>query len=263
MTGCQGRHKGHVHDAAAKQIDGLTARSQEWQEPDSVLRGKVRGDETSERIASGHDEGVVGLGSGARVRQGTVEPGVVRDCARGSRLSGIREHSPIDYGLPHAPVVLPVVRPRPAWSGRRSPAGEQILDTDAECFGDAKRHRGRELLAMRPLRLGVPEDDSESRRAILLPARRLRVLCPFQTEARQKGGGLTMKAATLGGIVLIVIGLVSLAYGGINYTREETIVDIGPIEATAETEERIPLSPVVGAVALVGGIILLVAGRRK
>jgi uncharacterized membrane protein YidH (DUF202 family) len=65
------------------------------------------------------------------------------------------------------------------------------------------------------------------------------------------------------GIVLIVLGVIALAYGGISYTREEKVLDIGPIEATAERRETIPLPPVLGAIALVGGIVLLVAGGRR
>jgi uncharacterized membrane protein YidH (DUF202 family) len=72
-----------------------------------------------------------------------------------------------------------------------------------------------------------------------------------------------MKLATIVGIVLIVIGVIALAYGGINYTSEETVLDIGPIEATAERTRRIPLPPVLGGVALVGGIALLVVGTRR
>jgi hypothetical protein len=66
------------------------------------------------------------------------------------------------------------------------------------------------------------------------------------------------------GVVLIVLGVIALAYGGISYTREEKILDIGPIEATAERRETIPLPPVLGGLALVGGVALLVvASRRK
>jgi uncharacterized membrane protein len=65
------------------------------------------------------------------------------------------------------------------------------------------------------------------------------------------------------GILLIVLGIVALIWGGISYTREETLVDIGPIEAKAETRETIPLPPVLGGLALVGGIALLIAGSRK
>lgn len=65
------------------------------------------------------------------------------------------------------------------------------------------------------------------------------------------------------GILLIVLGIVALIWGGISYTREETLVDIGPIEATAETRETIPLPPILGGLALVGGVALLIAGSRK
>jgi uncharacterized membrane protein YidH (DUF202 family) len=65
------------------------------------------------------------------------------------------------------------------------------------------------------------------------------------------------------GIVLIVIGVIALAYGGISYTRREKVLDIGPIEATAERRETIPLPPVLGGLALAGGVVLLIAGSRK
>jgi len=65
------------------------------------------------------------------------------------------------------------------------------------------------------------------------------------------------------GIVLIVIGLISLALGGINYTTKEKVVDIGPIEATAERHKTIPLPPLLGGLALAGGVALLIAGSRK
>jgi hypothetical protein len=64
-------------------------------------------------------------------------------------------------------------------------------------------------------------------------------------------------------IVLIVVGVIALAYGGISYTRREKILDVGPIEATAERRETIPLPPVLGAAAIVGGIVLLIAASRR
>ena len=67
----------------------------------------------------------------------------------------------------------------------------------------------------------------------------------------------------IAGIILIVLGVVALAYGGISYTREEKILDIGPIEATAERRETIPLPPILGGLALAGGVVLLIAGSRK
>ncbi len=67
----------------------------------------------------------------------------------------------------------------------------------------------------------------------------------------------------IAGIVLIVVGVLMLAYGGFTYTSRETIVDVGPIEATADRERTLPLPPLLGGAALVGGIVLLVAGSRK
>jgi hypothetical protein len=65
------------------------------------------------------------------------------------------------------------------------------------------------------------------------------------------------------GIILIVIGVISLAIGGISYTKRETVLDIGPIHATAERHRRIPLPPLLGAIALAGGVVLMIAGGRK
>jgi uncharacterized membrane protein HdeD (DUF308 family) len=65
------------------------------------------------------------------------------------------------------------------------------------------------------------------------------------------------------GIVLIALGLVSLAWGGITWTREKTVIDIGPLQARAEERERIPLPPALGGVALIAGVILLVAPERR
>lgn len=72
-----------------------------------------------------------------------------------------------------------------------------------------------------------------------------------------------MKPISLAGIVLVVLGALALAYQGITYTRQERVLDLGPIHATADTQERIPLPPIIGGLALVGGIALLVAGARK
>jgi hypothetical protein len=71
-----------------------------------------------------------------------------------------------------------------------------------------------------------------------------------------------MKLTAIVGFVLLVIGAIALLNGGINYTRREKVIDIGPIEATAEKHERIPLSPVLGGIALAGGVALLAVGAR-
>ena len=65
------------------------------------------------------------------------------------------------------------------------------------------------------------------------------------------------------GIILIVLGIVALVFGGISYTKKEKVIDLGPIEATAEEKKTIPLPPILGAISLVGGIVLLLVGSKK
>jgi hypothetical protein len=72
-----------------------------------------------------------------------------------------------------------------------------------------------------------------------------------------------MKTLPVVGLILIVLGIISFAYQGINYTTHKKIVDIGPIQATTTEHKTIPLPPVLGGLALVGGIVLLVAGRKE
>ncbi len=72
-----------------------------------------------------------------------------------------------------------------------------------------------------------------------------------------------MKTNTLLGIILIVIGIVAFAYQGITYTTREKVVDLGPLQVTAEKTKTLPLPSIVGGIALVGGIVLLVMGGRK
>jgi hypothetical protein len=72
-----------------------------------------------------------------------------------------------------------------------------------------------------------------------------------------------MKTNMLTGIILIVIGIIAFAYQGITYTTREKVVDIGPIQVTADKTKTLPLPPIVGGVALVGGIVLLVMGIKK
>jgi len=71
-----------------------------------------------------------------------------------------------------------------------------------------------------------------------------------------------MRPISLVGVVLIVLGLVALVYQGINYTSRETVIDIGPLHATADRQKTLPLSPVLGIAAVAGGVVLLVAGVR-
>jgi len=72
-----------------------------------------------------------------------------------------------------------------------------------------------------------------------------------------------MKPIAVFGVLLVVLGLVALIYQGITYTTRETVIDIGPLHATAEREKTVPLPPVLGIVAVAGGVALLLAGGRK
>jgi hypothetical protein len=72
-----------------------------------------------------------------------------------------------------------------------------------------------------------------------------------------------MKPAAILGVVLIVVGLAALVYQGVTYTSRETVVDLGPIQATAERQRTVPLPPVFGIAAVAGGVVLLIVGVRK
>ncbi len=72
-----------------------------------------------------------------------------------------------------------------------------------------------------------------------------------------------MKTYTIAAIILITIGIVAFAYQGISYTTREKVIDIGPIQMSADRTRTLPLSPIVGAIALVGGIALLVMSKRN
>jgi hypothetical protein len=72
-----------------------------------------------------------------------------------------------------------------------------------------------------------------------------------------------MKPITWAGIALVVLGVLALAYQGVNYTREKNVVDLGSMHVTTETHERIPLPPILGGLALVGGVVLLVNGSKS
>jgi hypothetical protein len=72
-----------------------------------------------------------------------------------------------------------------------------------------------------------------------------------------------MKTQTIAAIILIAIGIMAFVYQGISYTTKEKVIDIGPIELTADSTKTFPLPPIVGALALVGGIALLVVGKKN
>lgn len=72
-----------------------------------------------------------------------------------------------------------------------------------------------------------------------------------------------MKPINIAGIVLLVLGVLALAYQGFNYNRQETMMSVGPMSISAETHDRFPLPPILGGLALAGGVVLLVVGAKK
>ena len=72
-----------------------------------------------------------------------------------------------------------------------------------------------------------------------------------------------MSTRRIAGLVLIVVGLLATIWGGVFWTNRETIVDAGPLEITADEREGIAIPPVLGIVALVGGILLLAIPERR
>lgn len=72
-----------------------------------------------------------------------------------------------------------------------------------------------------------------------------------------------MKPAGLVGIILIAIGIIALAWGGITYTKREKVIDAGPLQVSADKEKTIPFPPVLGGICLVGGIILVIVGNKS
>jgi uncharacterized membrane protein HdeD (DUF308 family) len=72
-----------------------------------------------------------------------------------------------------------------------------------------------------------------------------------------------MKPIMLLGVVLIVIGVLALAYQGITYTTREKVIDLGPLKASVEKQKTIPLPPILGALALAAGVTLVVVGNKR
>ena len=72
-----------------------------------------------------------------------------------------------------------------------------------------------------------------------------------------------MKPAGIVGIILIVIGIIALAYGGFTYTKREKVIDAGPLKVSADRERTIPFPPMLGGICLVGGIVLVLVGNKR
>jgi len=72
-----------------------------------------------------------------------------------------------------------------------------------------------------------------------------------------------MKTNTVLAIILIIVGILVFAYQGISYTSREKVIDLGPVQVTAEKTRTFPLPPIVGGITLVGGIVLLLVGNKK
>jgi uncharacterized membrane protein HdeD (DUF308 family) len=72
-----------------------------------------------------------------------------------------------------------------------------------------------------------------------------------------------MKPVAILGVILIILGVIALAYQGISYTKKDKVVDLGPLKVETEKKETIPLPPVLGVVAVVGGIVLIAVSARR
>jgi uncharacterized membrane protein HdeD (DUF308 family) len=72
-----------------------------------------------------------------------------------------------------------------------------------------------------------------------------------------------MRPAVVVGILLIIVGIAGLAFGGFSFTRKEKVLDVGPIEASADKKESLPVPPILGALAIVGGVVLLASSARR
>jgi drug/metabolite transporter (DMT)-like permease len=72
-----------------------------------------------------------------------------------------------------------------------------------------------------------------------------------------------MRPAAIVGILLIIVGIAGLAFGGFSFTRKEKVLDLGPIEASADKKESLPVPPILGAIAIVGGAVLLAMSARR
>jgi hypothetical protein len=78
-----------------------------------------------------------------------------------------------------------------------------------------------------------------------------------------KKEGFPMKAATIVGILLIVLGIIGFATGGLSFTHEKKVVDAGPVQISHKTQDTLPLSPILSTISLIAGLGLVVVGARS
>jgi uncharacterized membrane protein YidH (DUF202 family) len=72
-----------------------------------------------------------------------------------------------------------------------------------------------------------------------------------------------MRPAAIVGVLLIIVGIAGLAFGGFSFTHKEKVIDVGPIQASADKKESLPVPPLLGALAIIGGVVLLTTSARR
>ncbi len=72
-----------------------------------------------------------------------------------------------------------------------------------------------------------------------------------------------MRPATVLGALLILAGVIALSLGGFSFTTRDKVAEVGPVEVTAQQRRSVPLPPLLGGLAIVGGVVLIVVGSRK
>ncbi len=117
--------------------------------------------------------------------------------------------------------------------------------------GGAALHRADDFL----------QDTKEHVSGLSGPGRRRFIRRPQREKDDQEDS--VVKPVTLIGVALIILGVLALAYQGITYTTREKVLDLGPLKASVDKEKRIPLPPIVGVLALAGGVVLVIVGARR